>query len=218
MQGMSDASFSNLRIDYGDEALHRADLPAEPVALFRSWLELAAGAGVREPNAMSLATCDEDGQPHCRVVLLKQLDDSGFGFFTNKLSKKGEQLRVNARAAATFWWVAPCTRQVRIEGVITELPESDAEAYFASRPRRAQLCSAASPQSQVVKDRAELEGYVDALAEQTGEGAVSKPAHWGGYTLRPDRVEFWQGRDGRLHDRFQFVRQGVTWQVDRLAP
>ena len=124
----------------------------------------------------------------------------------------------DARAGAAFWRVAPGTGQVRIEGVITELPESDAEAYFASRPRRAQLCSAASPQSQVVKDRAELEGYVDALAEQTGEGAVAKPAHWGGYTLSPDRVECWQGRDGRLHDRFQFVRQGVTWQVDRLAP
>jgi pyridoxamine 5'-phosphate oxidase len=215
---MADDAFSDLRIDYGDVGLRRADLPADPVTLFRQWLAEAVAAGVREPNAMALATCDHEGQPHCRIVLLKQLDDHGFGFYTNKLSHKGEHLRDNQRAAVTFWWGAPRTRQVRIEGLMQQLPEADAVAYFNSRPRQAQLCSAASPQSQVVKDRAELEGLVQLLANQVGDGAISKPPHWGGYALQPQRIEFWQGRDARLHDRFLFTRQQGGWQIDRLAP
>lgn len=215
---MSGDAFSELRIEYGDEALGRADLPVDPVDLFRRWLELARDAGVCEPNAMSLATCDGEGQPHCRVVLLKQLDANGFGFFTNKQSSKGAELRANARAAATFWWVAPRARQVRIEGVISELPEADSLAYFSSRPRDAQLCSAASPQSQVVRDRAELEGIVAAFARQVGDQAVPKPPHWGGYALQPSVMEFWQGRDARLHDRFRYQLGEAGWQLDRLAP
>jgi pyridoxamine 5'-phosphate oxidase len=218
MECMTDESFSELRIDYGDQALRRADLPKDPIDLFRNWMDLAAKAGVREPNAMSLATCSADGQPHCRVVLLKQLDSNGFGFFTNKKSAKGSQLGENVRAAATFWWGGPRARQVRIEGVISELPEADADKYFASRPRRAQLCSAASPQSQVVKDRDELEGIVGALeANYTGQ-AIRRPDHWGGYALKPHLLEFWQGRDGRLHDRFRFELGAGSWLVDRLAP
>lgn len=215
---MAGDALSDLRIDYGDDALRRADLPADPVDLFGRWLDLARDAGVREPNAMSLATCGADGQPHCRMVLLKQLDANGFGFFTNKQSGKGEQLRANAKAAATFWWVAPRARQVRIEGVISELPESDSLNYFSSRPRNAQIASAASPQSQVVRDRAQLEGIVDAFAKEVGERAVPKPQHWGGYALLPSIVEFWQGRDARLHDRFRYLRQEAGWLVDRLAP
>jgi pyridoxamine 5'-phosphate oxidase len=215
---MADDAFSDLRIDYGDVGLRRADLPADPIDLFRQWLDLAVAAGVREPNAMSLATCDAAGQPHCRVVLLKHLDANGFGFFTNKQSHKGEQLLANQRAAVTFWWPEPRTRQVRIEGHIQEMSEDIALAYFNSRPRQAQLCSAASPQSQIVKDRAELEGLVQSLADQVGEGAVTKPAHWGGYSLQPERIEFWQGRDARLHDRFQFTRADGAWRIDRLAP
>jgi len=215
---MPDDTFADLRIDYGDDALRRADLPADPLVLFRQWLDQAVAAGVREANAMSLATCDASGQPHCRVVLMKQLDASGLGFFTNKHSNKGEQLRVNDRAAMTFWWLQPRTRQVRLEGRIRELPEADAIAYFEARPQRAQLCSAASPQSQIVKDRAELEAIVKELATRVGEGLVPKPAHWGGYALQPERIEFWQGRDGRLHDRFQFTRDADQWRVDRLAP
>src|SRR5690606_6686911 len=137
----------------------------------------------------------------CRVVLMKQLDANGVGFFTNKHSNKGEQLRANDRAALTFWWVEPRARQVRLEGRICELPEAVADAYFERRPRWAQLCSAASPQSQIVKDRAELEAIVQDLATRVGEGVVARPPHWGGYALQPERIEFWQGRDGRLHDR-----------------
>jgi pyridoxamine 5'-phosphate oxidase len=218
ISGMSHDEFAELRIDYGDDALRRADLPEDPVALFRSWLQLATDAGVREPNAMALATCGGDGQPHCRIVLLKQLDERGFGFFTNKQSDKGQELRANGKAAATFWWAAPRTRQVRVEGDVVELPESDSDAYFASRPPRAQLCSAASPQSRVVDDRAALERLVDELGQRTGDGGLVRPPHWGGYVLQPRRIEFWQGRDARLHDRFRFVRDGAAWRVDRLAP
>ena len=215
---MSRDQFSALRTDYGDAALRRADLPEDPVELFRTWMEEARDAGEPEPNGMALATCGQDGQPSCRVVLLKQLDEHGFGFFTNKQSDKGEQLRANAKAAATFWWKAPRVRQVRIEGVVVELPEADSEAYFQSRPRRAQVCSAASPQSRVVRDRASLEALVDDVDEASVDADVVRPAHWGGYALRPHRVELWQGRDGRLHDRFRFERDGDAWRVERLGP
>ena len=218
LQPMPADNFEELRIDYGDVALRRADLPADPVALFRRWLEEATTAGVREPNGMALATSDEAGQPHCRVVLLKQLDAHGFGFFTNKSSDKGRQLQANAKAAATFWWVAPRARQVRVEGVVAELPEADSEAYFRSRPRRAQLCSAASPQSRRVASREALEGLVSDLEVASADIEVHRPAHWGGYSLQPTSVEFWQGRDGRLHDRFRYLREGDDWIVERLAP
>ncbi|MCU0863616.1 MAG: pyridoxamine 5'-phosphate oxidase [Planctomycetes bacterium] len=215
---MSTEGFSHLRVEYGDVPLARTDLPPDPFDLFRRWLQEAAAAGVNEPNGMALATVDADGQPHCRILLLKTLDARGFTFFTNQHSAKGGQLDANPRAAATFWWPRPRNRQVRITGT-TELVEPEvADAYFQSRPRRAQLCSAASPQSRVVADRDELERRVDALARTVGDGPVPRPAHWGGYRLVPAAIEFWQGRDGRLHDRFRFRREGVGWAVDRLAP
>jgi pyridoxamine 5'-phosphate oxidase len=215
---MSTEGFSHLRVEYGDVPLARTDLPADPFDLFRRWLQEAAAAGVNEPNGMALATVDDDGQPHCRILLLKTLDARGFTFFTNQQSAKGVQLDANPRAAATFWWPRPRNRQVRITGV-TELVEPEvADAYFQSRPRRAQLCSAASPQSRVVADRDELERRVDALVRTVGDGPVPRPAHWGGYRLLPATIEFWQGRDGRLHDRFRFRREGSGWVTDRLAP
>lgn len=215
---MSSDAFSDLRVDYGDEALRREDLPADPVELSRKWLDLAADAGVREANAISLATCDADGQPHCRIVLLKQLDEHGFTFFTNKRSDKGQHLATNSKAAATLWWTAPRARQIRIIGDVSELPDEFAQAYFASRPRRAQLCSAASPQGKVVKDRDALEALVDAEEKRTGGGPVTKPPHWGGYLLQPRMIEFWQGRKARLHDRFRYTRVDGSWGIDRLAP
>ncbi len=215
---MGDDRFSRLRIEYGDAPLDRQHLPTDPLLLCREWLALAEQAGVNEPNGMALATVDRDGQPHCRIVLCKGLDARGFAFFTNKQSDKGAQLAANPRTAATFWWPAPRNRQVRITGMIEAAPEAAADAYFASRPRRAQLCSASSPQSRVVADRDEMERRVEALAQQVGAGTVPRPPHWGGYVLVPAAVEFWQGRDGRLHDRFRYVRDGAAWCIERLAP
>ena len=179
---MADEKFSDIRIEYGDEPLRRADLPVDPVQLFRDWLDQAVQAAVSEPNGMAVATCDADGQPHCRILLLKQVDE-----------------------------------QVRITGSIEQVPASESDAYFRSRPRRAQLCSAASPQSRVVANREQLEQFVDALEQRIGDGEVERPEHWGGYVLKPLAIEFWQGRDGRLHDRFRFTRAGDAWRIDRLA-
>jgi pyridoxamine 5'-phosphate oxidase len=210
--------FAHLRVEYGDAPLSFDDAPADPLVLLTRWIDEAAAAGVAEPNGMALATVDGDGQPHCRIVLMKGLDPRGIAFFTNRQSAKGEQLAGNARAAATFWWPAPRSRQVRLSGRVEFVADAESDAYFGSRPRRAQLCSAASPQSRVVRDRAELEGFVDALAARVGDGAVPRPAHWGGYRLVPDVVEFWQGRDGRLHDRLRCRRAGDGWTRERLAP
>lgn len=215
---MRDDLFSSMRVEYGDEPLRRADLPAEPMALFRDWLAAATAANVGEPNGMALATCDADGQPHCRIVLLKVLDERGFTFFTNRDSDKGVQLRGNARAAATFWWQRPRNRQVRVTGAVEQADAAVDDAYFAARPRRAQICSAASPQSRVIASRAELEQRVEALAAAAGDRPIVRPPQWGGYVLVPQVVEFWQGRDGRLHDRCRYRRAGAAWQLERLAP
>lgn len=215
---MTHDPFARLRIEYGDAPLPFESAPGEPFELLARWIDEAAAAGVGEPNGMALATVDADGQPHCRVVLCKGLDARGIAFFTNRQSDKGAQLAGNPRAAATFWWPAPRNRQARLVGRIELVAESESDAYFFSRPHRAQLCSAASPQSRVVRDRAELEGMVDALAAQVGDGPVPRPAHWGGYRLVPEAVEFWQGRDGRLHDRLRYRRDGAAWTRDRLAP
>jgi pyridoxamine 5'-phosphate oxidase len=215
---MTGDPFRGMRIEYGDAPLDRAGLTDDPFELFQHWLAAARDAGVAEPNGMALATCDADGQPHCRVVLLKGLDARGFVFFTNKASDKGQHLAANPRAAATFWWSAPRNRQVRVTGVVEHAGDEAADRYFAERPRRAQVCSAASPQSRVVADRAELEQRVTELEAQVGEGPVPRPLHWGGYVLVPVAIEFWQGRDGRLHDRWRYRCGDAGWTVERLAP
>jgi pyridoxamine 5'-phosphate oxidase len=215
---MDQDPFPAMRIEYGDTPLTRAEMPAEPMVLFRSWLDAAAAAGVREPNGMALATCDAEGQPHCRIVLLKLLDERGLGFFTNLASDKGDQLRANPRVAATFWWPAPRNRQVRVLGAVEPVAAAIADTYFRERPRRAQFCSAASPQSRPVAGRDELEGLVAALEQRVGSGPVMRPEQWGGYLLIPRTIEFWQGRDGRLHDRFRYRRDGGAWVMERLAP
>ena len=216
---MDSADFAAMRRDYGDAPLDREHIADDSdLQTIREWMEAARQAGVSEPNAMALATCGRDGAPHCRIVLCKQIDARGVSFFTNSGSDKGAQLAANARAAATFWWGAPRNRQVRIEGTVLRVPDAESDAYFASRPRQAQLASAASPQSRSLRDRAELEQLVRDLEAKTGDGNVPRPPHWGGYVLAPASVEFWQGRDARLHDRLRFVRDRDSWRVERLAP
>ncbi len=215
---MTSDGFAHLRIEYGDEPLRRDELPADPFELFRTWLAKAAAAGVSEPNGMTLATVDTDGQPHCRVVLLKELDGRGLTFFTNKHSDKGQQLAANARAAINFWWPAPRNRQVRLLGTVEHVEDAIADAYFRSRPRRAQICSAVSPQSRVVGGRDEIERLADELTARVGDGEVQRPAHWGGYRLLPTSIEFWQGRNGRLHDRFRYRVAAGSWRIEQLAP
>lgn len=216
--GMANEQFAHLRIEYGDAPLRAAEIVDDPLAALARWIDEAAAAGVAEPNGMALATVDGAGQPHCRIVLMKGLDAEGVTFFTNRQSAKGEQLAGNPRAAATFWWPAPRNRQVRLTGRIELADEAVSEAYFQGRPRRAQLCSAASPQSRVVRDREELEALVDALAARVGDGPVPRPSHWGGCRLRVEAIEFWQGRDGRLHDRLRCRRSDRGWVHERLAP
>jgi pyridoxamine 5'-phosphate oxidase len=210
--------FAGLRIEYGDAPLARADLPTDPFDLFRSWLLDARAAATSEPNGMALATCDREGRPHCRIVLLKGIEARGLTFFTNRDSDKGRQLAANPRAAATFWWSAPRNRQVRLEGTTELVDDAESDRYFADRPRRAQLCSAASPQSRIVKGRDELERRVAELADAAGDGPIARPAHWGGYRLVVETFEFWQGREGRLHDRFRYSLADAGWRIDRLAP
>ncbi len=206
------------RREYEDRGLHRSDLGDDPVCAFQAWLDEAAAAGLHEPNAMVVSTCGEDG-PSSRMVLLKGLDDSGFVFFTNFRSRKASELAGNPACALLFPW-HPLERQVRVEGVASHVSAEASDAYFASRPRSAQLGAWSSPQSQVVQSRDYLEQrFLHAQDRFADQSEVPRPDHWGGIVVRPHRVEFWQGRPGRLHDRFRFDRADETsWVVERLAP
>jgi pyridoxamine 5'-phosphate oxidase len=193
-----------------------ADLLDDPIELFGRWFRLAAeGAPLAE--AVCVATVDEEGMPDARMVLLKGFDERGFRFFTNERSAKGRQLAGRPAAAMTFYW-RELDRQVRIRGAIERVPADEADEYFASRPRDSQLGAWASPQSEPLGDRAELDERLDAVRDRFGDGPVERPPHWGGYRLVPDSIEFWQGQVGRLHDRFRYERDGSGWRVGRLGP
>jgi len=188
-----------------------------PLSLVREWFEEAAASGIVEAERMALATATPVGRPSVRIVLLKGIDDEGIQFFTNYGSRKGRELDANPRAAATLYW-QPLYRAARLEGPVERLTAEESDAYFATRPRGAQVGAWASAQGTVLRDRAELEERVHAVEQRFPE-EVPRPAFWGGYRLRPDAVELWQGRPDRLHDREHFLRQGDgTWRAERLAP
>jgi pyridoxamine 5'-phosphate oxidase len=209
---------SGLREEYGRGGLDLPDLSDDPVEMFETWLGQAVAAGVHEPNAMVLATATPDGRPSSRMVLLKGVGPDGFVFFTNRASRKGDELAANPRCALLFPW-HPLERQVRIEGTASTLGDTEVEAYFRSRPRGAQLGAWASDQSSPVASRAALAASYAAMQERFGDEAeVPVPPHWGGYRVVPDVVEFWQGRPGRMHDRLVYRRDGAGWAVERLAP
>jgi len=196
--------------------LRREDLAADPFTQFARWRELAQRE-VPLAEAMTLATADGGGAPDARMVLLKGSDSEGFSFFTNYGSAKAEQLERNAAAAAVIYW-RELDRQVRIRGSIERLGTEASDAYFATRPRDSQLGAWASPQSQALESRAELDRRLAEVEGRFADTDVPRPDHWGGYMLRPSTVEFWQGQVGRLHDRFAYSREGEGWRIQRLAP
>lgn len=200
-----------------DRKLTEAEAGADPIALFARWFDAATAAGAPFPEAMTLATATPGGRPSARLVLLKDFDDDGFVFYTNYESRKAEELAANPRAALAFHWAA-LERQVRVEGSVVRTSREDAAVYFASRPRESQIGAWASIQSRDIDSRAELEAaYAGRAAEFEGRD-VPLPPYWGGYRVIPERIEFWQGRVGRLHDRLVYERTDDGWERTRLSP
>jgi pyridoxamine 5'-phosphate oxidase len=203
---------------HDDRPLRRHDLLPDPIAQFRGWLADAEEAGVPLSNAMALATADADGRPSVRHVLLRGLDDRGFVFNTNRSSRKGRELEANPHAGLVFLWKR-IDRQVSVAGDVVRTEEAEDDAYFATRPREAQLGAWASRQSSPLEDRAALEARLDAMAARFADGDIPRPPFWGGYRVIPRSVEFWQGRRHRLHDRFRYERDGAGgWIIERLSP
>jgi pyridoxamine 5'-phosphate oxidase len=212
-----------MRRDYGDRSaeLSESDLADDWLTQFERWFADVVAAGLPEPNAMVLATATPDGQPSARTVLLKQLDVQGFVFVTNYTSRKGAELAANARASLVFPWF-PITRQVVVCGDVSRVAREESAAYFATRPRDSRIGAWASPQSQVIASRAALDDAERAITERFADAEdIPVPPHWGGFRVRPETVEFWQGRQGRLHDRLRYRRlapAGDEWIVERLGP
>ncbi len=196
--------------------LRRRDLDPDPIAQFRAWFALAAEQAPLS-EAVTLASVDADGAPDARMVLLKGADEAGLRFFTNYGSAKATQLDLTRRAALVVYW-RELDRQVRFRGTVARLDEAESDAYFAVRPRDSQIGAWASPQSEPLGSRRELDRLVDEAEARFAGAEVPRPAHWGGYLLRPLTVEFWQGQVGRLHDRFRYRREGELWTIERLAP
>jgi pyridoxamine 5'-phosphate oxidase len=199
------------------EELRESAVDPDPLEQFRRWYAEAEATGMRAPQAMALATAAVDGAPSVRMVLLKGADERGFVFFTGYVSRKAAELDANPRAALLFHWEA-LGRQVRIEGPVERVAGQESDAYFATRPRGAQLAAAASQQSSVLRDRAEIDDRVAELAREHEGSDVRRPDHWGGYRLVPDAYEFWQHRDDRMHDRLRYRRSDGGWVVERLSP
>ena len=234
-------TIADLRREYNLTGLRRKDLATDPIKQFETWFAQAAGmrtsgrlrelciriyksvflagAGERsDVNAMTLATVDAEGRPSARIVLLKGVDQRGFIFYTNYQSRKGRELAGNANAALVFYWPEQ-ERQVCVAGKVLQLPAGESDAYFASRPRGSRIAAWASEQSTVAADRSALEAQWQRYERQYPGADVPRPPHWGGYVLAPERVEFWQGRPNRLHDRFRYTRQpDSTWRIERLSP
>jgi pyridoxamine 5'-phosphate oxidase len=197
--------------------LLESSVAPEPLEQFRSWFAAAEAAGIRAPHAMALATADAQGAPSVRMVLLKGAVEDGFVFFTGYGSRKGTELEANPRAALLFYW-DPLGRQVRVEGPVQRVDGADSDAYFAARPRGAQLAAAASRQGRVLASRDELDARVVELEGEHAGGQIPRPEHWGGYRLRPASYEFWQHREDRLHDRLRYRRDAGGWLLERLSP
>lgn len=206
-----------LRVDYALASFEESNAHPNPFDQFKVWFKEALDAQVNEPNAMTLATVKPNGTPSARIVLLKAIEGNTFSFYTNQQSDKASQLEFQPNIALVFCWLE-LQRQVRIEGVVTKITDAEAEAYFETRPRKSQLGAWASPQSQVIASRMELEQRFAETTLQFENQPVPKPPHWGGYAVTPHYIEFWQGRQSRLHDRLAYTLENGVWKISRLAP
>ncbi|MCB9317369.1 MAG: pyridoxamine 5'-phosphate oxidase [Lewinellaceae bacterium] len=218
MATYSATDIAALRRNYTQESLSKTAANPDPIAQFDHWFSEAMNSALPEPNAMTLATATDDGKPSARIVLLKGFDHQGFVFYTNYESRKGQELDNNPQAALLFCWLE-LERQVRIEGTVERVSPAESKAYFQSRPRESQIGAWASPQSRVIEGRFILEEKVQELATTFKHDEVLPlPAFWGGYRVRPELIEFWQGRQSRLHDRIRYTREKIGWTIERLAP
>ena len=215
---MSDSTqwFESLRVSYEQGELNESDVSHNPLDQFNKWLQEAIKNQVPEPNAMVLATVNKDGQPGARNVLLKSADDDGFIFFSNKNSDKAEDLKQNPNCTLLFSWLSQ-HRQVIVKGKAEEISREDSNTYFQTRPYGSRISAWVSEQSQVIKSREELETKVKEFMEKYPEN-VPMPDYWGGYLVKPESIEFWQGRPSRLHDRIRFTKKGNTWTIERISP
>src|SRR6266478_2627311 len=206
------------RYEHAAHGLRRSDLDPDPIKQFANWFTAAIEAGIRDVNAMSLATAGPDARPSVRIVLLKGFDQDGFVFFTNYESQKGQQLEANPYAALGFYWIE-LDRQIRISGKVEKTSRKESLTYFRSRPTASQLSAWASRQSEVLDGRRVLDARMAEMTERFGGKPIQLPPHWGGYRLKPEVMEFWQGRPNRLHDRFRYRRKADgAWLIERLAP
>ncbi|HAH57316.1 MAG: pyridoxamine 5'-phosphate oxidase [Lentimicrobium sp.] len=211
-------NLSDIRLNYAKGALNEQSVGNDPFEFFGQWLQQAITSLVSEPTAMVLSTVDKDGRPVSRVVLLKELKDNALVFFTNYHSAKGRQMELNPKVAALFFW-HELERQVRINGIVSKIPESESDAYFNSRPRESRIGAIISPQSQPIENREVMENDFNEIMNRGADYPIQRPKHWGGYAITIEEIEFWQGRPGRLHDRIRFRQQkDGSWMKERLAP
>lgn len=212
-----DLTIADIRKDYKLKSLLEKDVKSDPIDQFAEWWSEAVSSQIEEVNAMTLATATPNGLPLARIVLLKGFTHEGFKFYTNYLSHKGTELAENPHAALVFFW-KELERQIRIEGTVEKVSEEDSEAYFKTRPVASRIGAWASPQSTPIAGRGIIEKNVLKYRKQFGEGNIPKPPHWGGYLVKPVKIEFWQGRPSRLHDRILYTKQDLDWKIERIAP
>lgn len=209
---------ANIRKDYMQQTLLENRVDPDPLRQFTEWWDAALESDIEDVNAMTLATADAGGNPSARIVLLKGYDTGGFVFFGNYLSQKGAELENNPRACLVFYW-KELERQVRIQGTVNRIPAEESDAYFYSRPLESRMGAWASPQSEVIASRKTIEDNLVAVQQKYSDGQVPRPPHWGGYRVNPLKMEFWQGRPSRLHDRILYsLGENGVWKIDRLAP